>query len=75
MRITVELSASDVREICEITGERRKGPAIRKFVADALQMKRRERFVQEVLSGKWGVDLKGYEEARAADRRAAERAV
>jgi hypothetical protein len=74
MKITVEISESDLREICQVTGERKKGPAIRKLVADALQMKRRERFVQEVLSGKWGVELKGYEEGRLADRRSAERA-
>jgi hypothetical protein len=29
---------------------------------------------QKFLSGEWGVELKGYEEGRAADRRAAERA-
>jgi hypothetical protein len=74
MKITVEFSDSELREIRQITGERKKGPAIRKLVADALQMKRRERFVQEVLSGKWGVELKGYEEGQLADRQAAERA-
>jgi hypothetical protein len=74
MRITVEIAESDLREICQITGERRKALAIRKFVRDALQMKRRERFVQEVLSGKLAVEFQGYEEARAADRRASERA-
>jgi len=74
MKITVEIAESELREICQVTGERKKGPAIRKLVADALQMKRRERFVQEVLSGKWGVELKGFEEGQLADRQAAMRA-
>ncbi|MBO0697160.1 MAG: hypothetical protein J2P46_02080 [Zavarzinella sp.] len=73
MKITVELPEPDVREICEITGERKKGPAVRKFLVGALQMKRRERIVQKFLSGEWGVELKGYEEARAAERKASER--
>jgi len=73
MKITVELSESELREIRQVTGERKKGPAIRKLVADALQMKRREKFVRDVLSGKWGVELKGFEEGQQADREAAER--
>jgi len=73
MKITVEIPESDLREICQITGERKTGSAIRKFIADALQMKRRERFAQKFLSGELGVQLNGYEEARAADRRAAQR--
>jgi hypothetical protein len=74
MNITVEISEADLREICQITGERKKDLAVRKFVADALRMKRRERCVQRFLSGEWGVELTGFEEARAADRQAAERA-
>jgi len=74
MKITVEITDSELREICQVTGERKKGPAIRKLVADALQMKRRERFVKKFLSGEWGVELKGFEEAQLADRQAAMRA-
>jgi hypothetical protein len=73
MKITVEITDSELREICQVTGERKKGPAIRKLVADALQMKRRERFVKKFLSGEWGVELKGFEEAQLADRKAAKR--
>jgi hypothetical protein len=74
MKITVEIADSDLREICQVTGERKKGPAIRKLVTDALQMKRRERWVEEVLAGKWGVELEGFEEAQLAERSAAKRA-
>jgi hypothetical protein len=73
MKITVELSESDLREICKFTGERKKGPAIRKFVADALQLKRRAQIAQKFISGEWGVELKGFEEGQAAERAAEER--
>jgi hypothetical protein len=70
MKITVELSDSEVLEICRVTGERKKGPAIRKLVADALQMKRRERVAQKFISGEWGVELADFEAGQAADREA-----
>jgi len=73
MKITVELSDSELREIRQVTGERKKGPAIRKLVAEALQMKRRESMVKKFLSGEWGVELKGFEEGQLADRQHAER--
>lgn len=61
MKITVELSDSDVKEICQVTGEHKKGPAIRKLVTDALMLKRREKLAQKFISGKYGVELKGLE--------------
>ena len=70
MKITVELPDSELAEICRVTGEKKKGPAIRKLVGDALQMKRRQRLAEKFISGEWGVELKGLEEADAADRRA-----
>jgi hypothetical protein len=70
MKITVEIPDSELREICQITGESKKGPAIRKLVTDALQMKRRERFAQKFISGEWGVDLKGFEGGQTAEQQA-----
>lgn len=70
MKITVEIPDSEVKEICRATGERKKGPAIRKLVADALLRKRRELLAQKFIDGEWGVELKGFEEGQAADRRA-----
>ena len=70
MKITVELSDSDITEICRVTGEKKKGPAIRKLVADALMLKRRERLAQKFIDADWGVELKGFEAAQAADRNA-----
>ena len=70
MRITVELSDSDLNEVCRVTGEKKKGPAIRKLVADALMLKRREELAQKFISGDWGVEFKGFEATQEADRRA-----
>jgi len=70
MKITVEIPDSEVKEICRVTGERKKCPAIRKLVADALLLKRREQLVQKFIDGERGVELKGFEAGQAADREA-----
>jgi hypothetical protein len=68
MKITVDISDSDIKEICRVTGERKKGPAIRKLVADALMLKRREKLAQKFIDGDWGMELKGFEATQSADR-------
>ncbi len=73
MKITVDLPDSDLKEICFFTGEKKKGPAIRKMVTDALMMKRREALAQKFISGEWGVELRTFEEDRAKDRQASEK--
>lgn len=70
MKISVDISDSEIKEICRVTGEKKKGPAIRKLVADALLLKRREELAQKFIDGDWGVELKGFETAQAADRKA-----
>ena len=71
MKVTVELSDSELKHVCRVTGERKKGPAIRKLVADALLMKRREEIAGKFISGEWGTELAGFEAGRAADRKKA----
>jgi hypothetical protein len=68
MKITVEFPDSEIKEICRVTGERKKGPAIRKLVTDALRLKRRAELVEKFVSGEWGVELAGLEAAQASDR-------
>jgi hypothetical protein len=68
MKSTVDISDSDIKEICRVTGERKKGPAIRKLVADALMLRRREKLAQKFIDAEWGVELKSLEAAQAADR-------
>jgi hypothetical protein len=70
MKVTVEIPDSEIKQICRVTGEGKKGPAIRKLVTEALLLKRREELAQKFINGEWGVELKGLEAAQAADQRA-----
>lgn len=74
MKITVEIPDSEIKEICRVTGENKKGPAIRKLVTHALMLKRRESLAKKFIAGEWGVQLKGFEEGQRADRQADSRA-
>ena len=68
MKVTVELSDQEMAEVLEFTGERKKGPAIRRLMAESLQQRRRARIAERFLSGEWGVDLEGFEAERQRDR-------
>jgi hypothetical protein len=68
MKVTVEVSDSDLQDVLELTGERKKGPAIRLLMEQALQLRRRQRIVERFLSGEWGVQLEGYEQATELER-------
>lgn len=68
MKVTVEIADSDLSDVLALTGERKKGPAIRLLMEQALQLRRRQRIAERFLSGEWGVELQGYEEARELER-------
>ena len=68
MKITVELPEKDLREICRITGIAKKGPAIRRLLADSLQLQHRAAIAGKFLTGEWSAELKGFEAAKAKDR-------
>ncbi|MBM5797151.1 MAG: hypothetical protein FJ050_06060 [Cyanobacteria bacterium M_surface_7_m2_040] len=68
MKVTVEVADADLKDVLELTGERKKGPAIRLLMEQALQLRRRQRIATRFLSGEWGVELQGYEEARELER-------
>ena len=68
MKITVDLPETELLEICEITGITKKGPAIRRLLADTLQAQRRARIAGRFLSGQWSAELKNFESAKADDR-------
>ena len=57
MKSTGDISDAEIKEICRLTGERKKGPAIRKLVTDALMLKRRQQLAQKFISGEWGTEL------------------
>jgi len=68
MKVTVELSDQEMAEVLELTGERKKGPDIRRLMEEALQQRRRAQIVERFLSGTWGVELETFEAERERDR-------
>ena len=72
MKVTVELSDQEMAEVLELTGERKKGPAIRRLMEEALQQRRRAQIAQRFLSGEWGVEVETYEEDQQRERQRAQ---
>lgn len=68
MKVTVDLSETEMAEILELTGERKKGPAIRRLMEEALQQRRRAQIAQRFLSGEWGVQLESFEADQERER-------
>ena len=68
MKVSVELSDTEMAEILDFTGERKKGPALRRLMEEALQQHRRAQIAQRVLSGEWGVQLESYEAEQERER-------
>ena len=64
MKISVELSEKDLKDILRFSGEKKKGPAIRKFIVTELMLKRRREMNKKFLSGELGMDLPPFEELR-----------
>jgi Arc/MetJ family transcription regulator len=52
MRITIEIDANDLKRIQQITGERKKSPAITQALTEYLNWRQRHKFVERVLGGK-----------------------
>ncbi len=55
-------------EILDFTSERKKEPAIRRLMEEALQQHRRAQIAQRFLSGEWGVQLESYEAEQERER-------
>ncbi len=64
MKITVDISELDLREIQRHSGKKKKGPAIQKFIADTLRLARRREISRKFLSGEWSIDLPSIEKLR-----------
>ena len=64
MKITVEISETDLREIQRYSGEKKKGPAIQKFIADRLKLARRREITRKFLSGEWSAELPSIDKLR-----------
>lgn len=65
MKISVDLSVEELKEITRVTGISKKGPAIRKLLVDALQMQRRAEISAKFLSGEWSVELADFEKSKS----------
>jgi hypothetical protein len=72
MKITIDFPASDLERICEMTGIRKKSPAIRKVLEDALRLRERADIANKFVSGEWSAELEGFESAKARDRMSAQ---
>ena len=64
MKVTVEVSDAELREILKVTREKRKGAAIRKLALEALMLKKRRELLDEVEAGKWSIELPPIESLR-----------
>ena len=64
MKITVEISESELKEIRRYAKEKRKGPAIRKLALDALRLRKRQALGERILRGEWSVPIPDVDELR-----------
>ncbi|MGJ8696058.1 MAG: hypothetical protein ACSHYF_07055 [Verrucomicrobiaceae bacterium] len=68
MKVTVELDPAEISELCALTGETKKGPAVRKVVTDAIMMEKRRKISDQFVSGEWSAELEDFENSRANER-------
>ncbi len=68
MKITVDIPENDMKDVLRFSGEKKKGPAIVKLVASQLLLRRRRELSDEVMAGKFRVELPDWEEARQRER-------
>ena len=64
VKVTVEVSEEELKDILRVTHEKRKGAAIRQLALEALMLKKRRELLDEVEAGKWSVDLPPIERLR-----------
>ena len=69
MKITIEISEKDLKDVMRFSGERKKGPAISKFLATELMMQRRRELSDEVMSGKVRFDFPNWESMQELDEK------
>jgi hypothetical protein len=64
MKVTVEMSENEIQEILKYSGERMKGPAIRRLAIDELNYRKRLEMNAKFRSGLWAVELPALDELR-----------
>lgn len=70
MKVTVDISEKDLKDVFNFSKEHKKGPAISKFITSALMLCRREEFCDQVMNGTVRVDFPSWEATRLAERKA-----
>jgi hypothetical protein len=68
MKITGDIPEKDLKDIMRFSRKKRKGPAIVKFIATGLMLRRRRELSDEVMAGKFRVELPAWEESRKRER-------
>lgn len=68
MKITVEISDKDLPDILRFSGEKKKGPAIAKLLADSLMLKRRRDLSEKVMSGEGQFEVEAWTVSRSRER-------
>jgi hypothetical protein len=71
MKITVDIPEKDLKDIMRFSGEKKKGPAIARFLAGELMLRRRRELSDEVMSGKVRFEFPHYEAQQELDRKSA----
>jgi hypothetical protein len=64
MKISVELSETQLAEIRQLTNEKQKGPAIKKLVLDALRLRKREALSDRIMTGEWSIEIPELKDLR-----------
>jgi Arc/MetJ family transcription regulator len=68
MRITIDVDASELKQIQRITGQKKKSPAIAQALSQFLRQQERQHFLERALSGQTDFSLTNDElEARDID--------
>ena len=59
MKVSVEISDMELRDVQRVSGDKRKGPAIRSLAMEALQLRKRRAMTEKFATGAWSVTLPG----------------
>jgi hypothetical protein len=64
MKVTVDMSETEVQEILKYSGEKMKGPAIRRLAIEELHYRKRLEMNTKFHSGAWKVELPSVDDLR-----------
>lgn len=67
MKITVDLSDNELAAVMRFAGEKKKGPAIRKFLVNELMLKRRLELLDLAMTGTSRIELPSWKTLRKRD--------